>query len=111
MDTRLNQSVFYNQSVINYLFIYINVIMSLMTRKNIYVVQPYQVGNKDRKSLAIIIPAQIAKEYSFDTSTIFALKVDNMRRLTLQNVGAVADEEEMDRDRPFQPVKETDQRL
>ena len=68
--------------------------MSLMTRKNIYVVQPYQVGNKDRKSLAIIIPAQIAKEYSFDTSTIFALKVDNMRRLTLQNVGAVADEEQ-----------------
>jgi hypothetical protein len=67
--------------------------MSLMTRKNIYVVQPYQVGNKDRKSLAIIIPTQIAKEYSFDTSTIFALKVDNMRRLTLQNVG-VADEEQ-----------------
>ena len=67
--------------------------MSLVTRKNIYVVQPYQVGNKDRKSLAIIIPAQIAKEYSFDTSTIFALKVDNMRRLTLQNVG-VADEEQ-----------------
>jgi antitoxin component of MazEF toxin-antitoxin module len=57
------------------------------------------VGNKDRKSLAIIIPAQIAKEYSFDTSTIFALKVDNMRRLTLQNVVAVVDEE--------QPAKQT----
>jgi len=71
-----------------------NVIMSFVTRKNIYVVQPYQVGNKDRKSLVIIIPAQIAKEYSFDTSTIFALKVDNMRRLTLQNVGGVADEEQ-----------------
>jgi hypothetical protein len=94
MDTCLNQSVFNDQSVITYLLIYINVIMSLMTRKNTYVVQPYQVGNKDRKSLAIIIPAQIAKEYSFDTSTIFALKVDNMRRLTLQNVGAVADEEQ-----------------
>jgi antitoxin component of MazEF toxin-antitoxin module len=101
--------------VITYLLIYINVVMFLVSRKNIYVVQPYQVGNKDRKSLAIIIPAQIAKEYNFDTSTIFALKVDNMRRLTLQNVGVVADEEQptapvqgIDRDRPFQPVKETD---
>jgi len=65
-----------------------------MYNRNVYVVQPYRVGTKDRKSLAIIIPAQIAKEYSFDTSTIFALKVDNMRRLTLQNVGGVADEEQ-----------------
>ena len=65
-----------------------------MYNRNVYVVQPYRVGTKDRKSLAIIIPAQIAKEYSFDTSTIFALKVDNMRRLTLQNIGAVADEEQ-----------------
>jgi hypothetical protein len=80
------KSVFYDQSVITYLLIYINVIIFLVSRKNTYVVQPYQVGNKERKSLAIIIPAQIAKEYSFDTSTIFALKVDNMRRLTLQNV-------------------------
>src|SRR5215467_13511951 len=94
MDTCLNQSVFYDQSVITYSLIYMNVIMSFVTRKNIYVVQPYQVGNKDKKLLVIIIPAQIGKEYSFDTSTIFALKVDNMRRLTLQNVGVVADEEQ-----------------
>jgi antitoxin component of MazEF toxin-antitoxin module len=62
--------------------------------RNVYVVQPYRVGTKDRKSLAIVIPAQVVKEYSFDTSTIFALKVDNMRRLTLQNVGVEADEEQ-----------------
>jgi antitoxin component of MazEF toxin-antitoxin module len=62
--------------------------------RNVYVVQPYRVGTKDRKSLAIVIPAQVVKEYSFSTSTIFALKVDNMRRLTLQNVGAVAYEEQ-----------------
>jgi hypothetical protein len=64
-----------------------------MIRKSIYVVQPYQVGNKDRKSLAIIIPAQIAKEYNFDTSTIFALKVDDFKRITLQNVKAPVDGE------------------
>lgn len=67
-----------------------------MFRKNIYVVQPYQVGNKDRKSLAIIIPSQIAKEYRFDASTIFALRVDDLKRITLQSVWALTDAEKQE---------------
>jgi hypothetical protein len=47
-----------------------------MSYRNVYVVQPYRVGTKDRKSLAIVIPAQVVKEYSFNTSTVFALNVD-----------------------------------
>jgi hypothetical protein len=55
--------------------------------KNIYAIQPYEVGSKERKSLAIVIPAQITKKYKIDTSTIFALKADDSTRIvTLQTV-------------------------
>jgi len=40
-----------------------------MYNRNVYVIQPYTVGTKDRKSLAIVIPAQVV-------TTIFALNLD-----------------------------------
>lgn len=58
-----------------------------MLRKNVYVVQPYKVGTKERKSLAIIIPAKIAREYDVSTSTILALSINGRdERMTLQKV-------------------------
>lgn len=44
-----------------------------------YVVQPYRVGSATGKSLAIIIPAELAKEYNIGRSTILALRVDERR--------------------------------
>jgi len=44
--------------------------------KNVYAVQPYLVGPRQKKSLAIIIPSKLAKEYGINTSTIFATYVD-----------------------------------
>jgi hypothetical protein len=56
--------------------------------RDVYVIQPYRVGTKDRKSLAIVIPAQVVKEYSFNTSTVFALNVDKGNsKITLRKVG------------------------
>ena len=58
--------------------------------KNVYALQPYQVGSRNGKSLAIVIPAQVAKKYDIDISTIFALKADdNTRTVTLQTVTQV----------------------
>lgn len=58
-----------------------------MVSKNIYVVQPYEVGNKDRKSLAIIIPASIARKYDVSKSTILALKIhEEGETITLQKL-------------------------
>jgi hypothetical protein len=55
-----------------------------MLSKITYAVQPYQVGHKDRKSLAIIIPAKIARECEVNTSTIFAIHTDKQKKsLTL----------------------------
>jgi hypothetical protein len=55
--------------------------------KDVYALQPYQVGSRNGKSLAIVIPAQVAKKYDIDTSTIFALKGnDSTRMVTLQTV-------------------------
>jgi hypothetical protein len=45
-----------------------------MSNKNFYVVQPYKVGTRSGKSLAMIIPAGFAKEHHIDVSTIFVIK-------------------------------------
>jgi hypothetical protein len=53
----------------------------------IYAVQPYLVGPKDNKSLALIIPAKVAREYGVNTSTIFTTNVDeNSNTLSLQMI-------------------------
>jgi hypothetical protein len=58
--------------------------------KSLYALQPYHVGSKDRKSLAVIIPAKVAKQCNVDTSTIFTLQVDeDKKRLMLQMVDKV----------------------
>jgi bifunctional DNA-binding transcriptional regulator/antitoxin component of YhaV-PrlF toxin-antitoxin module len=63
--------------------------------KNMYVVQPYQVGTKERKSLAIIIPAKITREYNINTSTILALGIDEKKkRITLREVNTKDEDEE-----------------
>jgi antitoxin component of MazEF toxin-antitoxin module len=47
-----------------------------MFSRNVYATQPYLVGSKGRKSLAIIIPARLVKEYDVNTSTIFAVRAE-----------------------------------
>jgi len=65
-----------------------------MLGRHIHVIQPYWVGTKERKSLALIIPSQIAKEQNLDASTIFALRVDDTKKIILQVVIAKYEEEE-----------------
>ena len=45
--------------------------------KPINIVQPYKVGSKDSKSLAIVIPSAIRKKNHIDPSTIFLVRSDN----------------------------------
>ena len=48
-----------------------------MGLKSFYVVQPYEVGNKNsKKSLAIILPAKITKLLNIDASTAFEVRCD-----------------------------------
>ncbi len=55
--------------------------------KSVYALQPYYVGSKNGKSLALVIPARVAKKYNLDASTIFALKTDDITHtITLQNI-------------------------
>lgn len=42
--------------------------------KKIFSGQPYWVGSRDGKSLAVIIPAKIVKEEKIDASTIFRIQ-------------------------------------
>lgn len=41
--------------------------------KNLYILQPYEVGSKYNKSLALVIPAKVVKRYKINPSTAFAL--------------------------------------
>ncbi|HEY7078151.1 MAG TPA: hypothetical protein VH500_00520 [Nitrososphaeraceae archaeon] len=55
--------------------------------KSVYVIQPYAVGSKTSKSLAIIIPAEVKKEFHIDISTPFVLYPDKATKIvTLQNM-------------------------
>jgi antitoxin component of MazEF toxin-antitoxin module len=52
--------------------------------KSIYMIQPYHVGSKGR-SLALIIPADVARKYDISPSTVFALSMDaDAVRIVLQ---------------------------
>jgi antitoxin component of MazEF toxin-antitoxin module len=58
--------------------------------KQLYVLQPYHVGSKHAKSLALVIPAKIVKEYNVDQSTVFALNVnDKTKKIILQTVNEI----------------------
>ena len=45
-----------------------------MSYKSVYVIQPYEVGTRKRKSLAMIIPAKYARDNQIDRSTVFVIK-------------------------------------
>jgi hypothetical protein len=58
--------------------------------KDLFIIQPYLVGSKRAKSLAVIIPARIAKENDINSSTVFTLKVDReTKAMTLNVIDAI----------------------
>jgi hypothetical protein len=68
-----------------------------MTKKRIYALQPYQVGNKNAKSLAIVIPCDVAKENNVNTSTIFTLLVDSKtKKVILQTIDKISEPHQCD---------------
>jgi hypothetical protein len=55
----------------------------------VYAVQPYEVGpkNRDRKSLALVIPSKIVEECNVNTSTIFTIQLGHQKKsITLHMV-------------------------
>jgi hypothetical protein len=52
--------------------------------RRVYPIQPYELGSKNYKSLALVIPAAVVKEYEIDRSTVFALMPDmNAKKVTI----------------------------
>lgn len=55
--------------------------------KQVYLLQPYHVGSKKAKSIAVVIPAEVVKVYEINTSTILTLRTDvKAKRITLQTI-------------------------
>ena len=61
-----------------------------MVNKDIFVIQPYEVGQRDRKSTALIIPAAIVKRSHIDKNSILILEQENDRKI---NIAIVTDVE------------------
>jgi hypothetical protein len=56
--------------------------------KLIFVAQPYWVGNREGKSLAVIIPSPIVKESKIDPTTIFRIH-SNIDQLILERIPSI----------------------
>ncbi|HET9807172.1 MAG TPA: hypothetical protein VFP49_09710 [Nitrososphaeraceae archaeon] len=57
-----------------------------MSYKKIYAIQPYRIGQKERQSTAIIIPASIVKEFHIDKNTILILRPYRNGKLTIETI-------------------------
>jgi hypothetical protein len=63
-------------------------------RRTTYAIQPYAVGSKGAKSLALIIPARIARQCDITPNTMFSVKADRKTKaVTLQTVKLLKEEE------------------
>ena len=58
--------------------------------KKIYATQPFEVGSKRAKSrsIALVIPHEVVKQYGIGTSTVIILRTDNAKTITLQTIKA-----------------------
>jgi hypothetical protein len=64
-------------------------------RRRIYAIQPYAVGSKGAKSLALIIPARIARQCNITPNTMFSVKADKRTKaVTLQTIKVLEDGDE-----------------
>lgn len=64
-------------------------------RRRIYATQPYHVGSKGGKSLAVIIPAGIARQCDITTDTVFSVKADTRTKaVTLQTIKPTTEDDE-----------------
>lgn len=55
--------------------------------KSVYALQPYHVGSKKGKSLAIVLPFALVRKYSFNESTVFILRTNEYKNLiTLESI-------------------------
>jgi hypothetical protein len=53
--------------------------------EKVFSIQPYKVGTRNGKSLALIIPAKIVKEQKINTSTVFLIKPEE-KRIILERI-------------------------
>jgi hypothetical protein len=69
--------------------------MSMNKIKSLHILQPYAVGSKNAKSLAIVLPAKIVRKNNINVSTVFALRADEKtRRITLQALNEIIEKQE-----------------
>jgi hypothetical protein len=67
------------------LFFILNKSFIMFTMRRSHVIQPYKVGSKTGKSIAVVIPHDIVEQYKIDPSSIIILKTDKLtKKITLE---------------------------
>ena len=51
--------------------------------KSVYALQPYYVGSKKSRSLAIVLPAHLVRKFNFNESTIFVVRTDQTKNIII----------------------------
>jgi hypothetical protein len=70
--------------------------MFIMRRS--HVIQPYKVGSKTGKSIAVVIPHEVVEQYKIEPSSIIILKTDKLtKKITLEALGEEETTEKPDR--------------
>ena len=53
----------------------------------VHIVRPYKVGSKTGKSVALVIPRDIVRQYGINSSSLVILRADDVpRKITLQAI-------------------------
>jgi hypothetical protein len=58
-----------------------------MIQKSVFAIQPFLMGGgqKNHKSLAVVIPAAVVREFNLSRDTILALRIDQgSKKMTLE---------------------------
>jgi antitoxin component of MazEF toxin-antitoxin module len=77
-------------------------------RRRIYATQPYHVGSKRGNSLAVIIPAGIARQCDITTDTVFSVKADTrIKAVILQTIKLTTEDEKENKKAGAVEVSET----
>jgi antitoxin component of MazEF toxin-antitoxin module len=70
----------------------------MFTMRRSHVIQPYKVGSKTGKSIAVVIPHEIVEQYKIDPSSIIILKTDKLtKKITLEALEEAEPAENLDK--------------
>ena len=75
----------------------------MIIMRKMHIVRPYKVGSKTGKSIALVIPREIVRQYGINPSSLVILRTDDVpRKITLQAIKEAETVEKLEKIRYLQ---------